>query len=292
MSKFDKAVQIVHEALSQMQENGRSDLRASQEALTKLVRTKPPRMEKSLQSAPTAAAIPAATPASAPRIQETPISTKEPAPLAAGDKAARMDALRKRALVCEKCPHLVRSRTQVVFGVGNIGAELMFVGEAPGADEDLQGEPFVGKAGQLLTRIIETMGFSRNTVYIGNVLKCRPDMPAGESGNRKPRTDEMATCLPYLIEQIEIIQPRAMVALGATAMEGLLGATEPMNRLRGRWHDFKGIPLMATYHPAYLLRNQSITEKRKVWEDMLLVLEKLGKPISEKQRNYFLSKGQ
>ena len=179
----------------------------------------------------------------------------------------------------------------MVFGVGDIDAELMFVGEAPGADEDLQGEPFVGKAGQLLTKIIEAMGFTREEIYIGNVLKCRPDMPPGEPGNRKPRPDEMATCLPYLVEQIEIIQPRVMVALGATAMQGLLDANEPMNRLRGRWHEFKGIPLMATYHPAYLLRNQSNTEKRKVWEDMLMVLEKLGKPISEKQRGYFLSKG-
>ena len=135
------------------------------------------------------------------------------------------------------------------------------------------------------------MGFSRDDVYIANVLKCRPDMPPGDSGNRKPKPAEMATCLPYLRQQIDIIQPRALVALGATAMEGLLGAVEPMAKLRGRWHDFHGIPLMATYHPAYLLRNQSLTEKRKVWEDMLLVLERLGQPISEKQRGFFLSKG-
>ena len=166
----------------------------------------------------------------------------------------------------------------------------MFVGEAPGADEDLQGEPFVGKAGQLLTKIIEAMGFQRGDVYIGNVLKCRPDMPAGDSGNRKPRPEEMATCLPYLVEQIEIVQPKCLVALGATAMQGLLGETTPMGQLRGRWHSFQGIPLMATYHPAYLLRNQSIGEKRKVWEDMLQVLQRLGKPISERQHNFFLSK--
>jgi DNA polymerase len=115
-------------------------------------------------------------------------------------------------------------------------------------------------------------------------------MPPGKSGNRKPLPDEMATCLPYLRQQIDIIEPRAIVALGATAMEGLLGETAPMNQLRGRWHEFNGIPLMATYHPAYLLRNQALGEKRKVWEDMLLVLERLEKPISEKQRNYFLTK--
>jgi uracil-DNA glycosylase family 4 len=198
-----------------------------------------------------------------------------------------LDTLREAALACVKCPHLVRSRTQVVFGVGNPNAELMFVGEAPGADEDEQGEPFVGKAGQLLTKIIQAMGFTREEVYIGNVLKCRPDMPPGSTGNRKPRPEEMKTCLPWLEKQIELIQPRAMVALGATAIEGLLGNTDPVGRLRGRWLDFKGIPVMTTYHPAYLLRNQSNTEKRKVWEDMLKVLEKLGKPISEKQRQYF-----
>jgi DNA polymerase len=208
----------------------------------------------------------------------------------AEERRVRLGALQARVAGCQKCPNLAAARTQVVFGVGDPCAELMFVGEAPGEDEDLQGEPFVGKAGQLLTRIIETMGFSRETIYIANVLKCRPDMPPGESGNRKPRSGEMETCLPYLREQIGVIQPKVLVALGATAMEGLVGETQPMARLRGRWHAFEGIPLMATYHPAYLLRNQSLGEKRKVWEDMLLVLERLGRPISEKQQGYFLSR--
>ncbi len=115
-------------------------------------------------------------------------------------------------------------------------------------------------------------------------------MPPGESGNRKPKPAEMEVCLPYLRQQIDIIQPRALVALGATAMEGLLGETAPMNKLRGRWHEFNGIPLMATYHPAYLLRNQALTEKRKVWEDMLMVLAQLQQPISDKQRGFFLGK--
>ncbi len=198
-----------------------------------------------------------------------------------------LDTLREAALACVKCPHLVKSRTQVVFGVGNPKAELMFVGEAPGADEDLQGEPFVGRAGQLLTKIIQAMGFSREDVYIGNVLKCRPDMPKGMAGNRKPEPEEMNTCLPWLEKQIELIKPKVMVALGATALEGLLEATKPVGSMRGKWLDFRGIPVMATYHPAYLLRNQSITEKRKVWEDMLKVLERLEKPISEKQRKFF-----
>jgi len=201
-----------------------------------------------------------------------------------------MEALRLRVEPCTKCPALAATRTQTVFGVGNIYAELMFVGEAPGADEDRMGEPFVGRAGQLLTRIIETMGFKRSEVYIANVLKCRPDMPPGVPGNRKPRPDEMATCLPYLIEQIEIIRPKCLVALGATAMEGLTGTNAPIGSLRGRWHSFRGIPLMATYHPAYILRNPTNSEKRKVWEDMLKVLEQLGRPITDKQRGYFLNK--
>ncbi|HXO98403.1 MAG TPA: uracil-DNA glycosylase [Chthoniobacterales bacterium] len=198
--------------------------------------------------------------------------------------------LQQAPLACRKCPHLVAFRHQVVFGVGNPDAELMFVGEAPGADEDLQGEPFVGRAGELLTRIIQTMGFSRQEVYIANVLKCRPDMPPGKSGNRPPTAEEMATCLPYLREQIELIEPKLMVALGGVAMRGLLGVDQPMKSLRGRWHQFAGIPVMPTFHPSYLLRNQSLTEKRKVWEDMLLVLERLERPITERQRNFFLAK--
>jgi uracil-DNA glycosylase len=200
---------------------------------------------------------------------------------------AKFDALCEAALACVKCPHLARTRTQVVFGVGNPKAELMFVGEAPGADEDAQGEPFVGRAGQLLTKIIQAMGYRREDVYIANVLKCRPDMPPGVSGNRKPTPEEMSTCLPWLERQIDLIKPRVMVALGATAVEGLLGASAPVSKVRGRWLDFRGTPVMATYHPAYLLRNQSISEKRKVWEDMLQVLERLGRPINEKQRKFF-----
>jgi DNA polymerase len=207
---------------------------------------------------------------------------------ASSEKAAAFAALRERALVCVKCPHLAASRKNVVFGVGNIDAQLMFVGEAPGADEDEQGEPFVGKAGQLLTRIIETTGVGRADVYIANILKCRPNMPAGSSGNRKPRPEEMATCIPYLHEQIDLIRPKVIVALGATAVEGLLGKTVGITKLRGNWQTYRGTPLMPTYHPAYLLRNQSLAEKRRVWEDMLAVMEKLGMPISEKQRNFFL----
>ena len=163
----------------------------------------------------------------------------------------------------------------------------MFIGEAPGADEDQQGEPFVGRAGQLLTRILKAMNFAREDVYIANILKCRPDMPAGSFGNRPPTPTEMQTCRPYLLEQIDIIQPSVLVALGAVAVEGLLGTRAAMRELRGRWHTYNSIPLMITYHPAYLLRNQAPSEKRKVWEDMLQVMERLERPISEQTAKLF-----
>jgi len=201
-----------------------------------------------------------------------------------------MKELRERALVCIKCPNLASSRKNVVFGVGDIHAQLMFVGEAPGADEDVQGEPFVGSAGQLLTKIIQTMGLSRERVYIANILKCRPDTPGQRSGNRKPTPDEMNTCIPYLHSQIDLIQPRALVALGGVAIEGLLGKSGIM-RLRGQWHTYRGIPLMPTFHPSYLLRTTSLADKRCVWEDMLQVMERLEMPITEKQRGFFLARG-
>jgi DNA polymerase len=210
--------------------------------------------------------------------------------LSAEAKTASFAELRQRALACVKCAHLAASRRNVVFGVGDINAQLMFIGEAPGADEDTQGEPFVGKAGQLLTRIIEAMGLARGSVYIANILKCRPDTPGQAAGNRKPTLEEMQTCSPFLHEQIDLIRPQVIVALGATAVEGLLGKTLGITKLRGRWQTYRGTPLMPTYHPAYLLRNQAMSEKRRVWEDMLSVMEKLALPISQKQQNYFLSR--
>src|SRR6516225_773377 len=210
---------------------------------------------------------------------------------AAPSKSQKVDklvAINERVCACVKCPNLANSRTQTVFGVGNPDADLMFIGEAPGVDEDAQGEPFVGRAGQLLTRIIKAMNFMREDVYIANILKCRPDTPGSAYGNRPPTPGEMQTCHPYLVEQIEIIQPSVLVALGAVAVEGLLGTRGTMRELRGRWHTYNSIPLMITYHPAYLLRNQAPSEKRKVWEDMLQVMERLERPITERQRNYFL----
>lgn len=211
-------------------------------------------------------------------------------PVSGSTKAEQLQHLAERAAVCVKCPHLAARRTNVVFGVGNPEARIMFVGEAPGEDEDRQGEPFVGRAGQLLTKMIGAMGLTRDQVYIANILKCRPDMPVGSTGNRKPTKDEMDTCLPYLRAQIDVIKPEVMIALGATAFEGLLGPIGGISKMRGKFLEYRGIPLMPTFHPSYLLRNASNTEKRKVWEDLMQVMERTGMPISDKQRGYFLSK--
>ena len=238
------------------------------------------------KAAPTARQVPVAP--AAPALVSTPAPAIVRTSVTPAEKAAAFAALRERALACVKCPNLATSRKNVVFGVGNIDAQLMFVGEAPGADEDAQGEPFVGAAGQLLTKIITATGLSRADVYIANILKCRPDTPGETSGNRKPTPTEMTTCIPYLHEQIDLIRPKVIMALGATAVEGLLGKTIGITKLRGNWQTYRDTPLMPTYHPAYLLRNQAMSEKRRVWEDMLAVMEKLGMPISEKQRNFFL----
>ncbi|VVM08383.1 hypothetical protein MAMC_02093 [Methylacidimicrobium cyclopophantes] len=216
-------------------------------------------------------------------------------PESSADREERLDrlaALRKEAIGCRRCPHLASFRSQVVFGVGNPNARLFFAGEAPGAEEDRLGEPFVGPAGKLLTRMIEAMGLQREDVYIANILKCRPDLPEGAPGNRKPTPEEMETCLPYLREQIGIIRPEVIVALGATALEGLTGLRKGISALRGSFLDFQGIPLLPTFHPSYLLHKPDLRLKRQVWEDLLLVMERLHLPISQRQRSFFLTKAQ
>jgi uracil-DNA glycosylase len=196
------------------------------------------------------------------RRREGELRSGGPAPVTAGDPAAALGALREEiGPDCTRCKLGRSGRRQVVFGVGNPNAALMFVGEAPGADEDLQGEPFVGRAGQLLTRIIEAIDLRREDVYIANVIKCRPP------GNRAPETDEVATCEPFLFRQIDTIRPRIIVALGTHAAHALLKTDAPISRLRGRVHEFRGgIKLIPTFHPAFLLRSPD--RKRDVWEDM------------------------
>jgi DNA polymerase len=187
------------------------------------------------------------------------------------DATAELARIEARAKVCVKCGELSRCRHSVVFGVGSPRAEIMFVGEAPGHDEDMQGEPFVGRAGELLTKIIAAMGCQREDVYIANVLKCRPPQ------NRTPLPDEITNCLPYLLSQIELIQPKVIVALGATAVRSLLDVQLGITKMRGHWYTFRDIPIMPTFHPAYLLRNPPA--KKEVWEDMKAVLAKLGREV-------------
>jgi DNA polymerase len=291
---YERLLDATIQHLEDLKSRGVRHVAVSPETLSALARP----MAQKLQApdfTPPAIGAPASGPAGAeskqhagPEAGAPPAQSAIANPQSAIEKVAAFAALRERALACVKCAHLASSRQSVVFGVGSLAAQLMFVGEAPGADEDEQGEPFVGKAGQLLTRIIVATGLSRADVYITNILKCRPDTPGQHAGNRKPTPDEMNTCITYLHEQIDLIRPKVIVALGATAVEGLLGKTIGITKLRGTWKTYRGTPLMPTYHPAYLLRNQAMSEKRKVWEDMLAVMERLGLPISEKQRNYFL----
>jgi DNA polymerase len=184
----------------------------------------------------------------------------------AAERAAQLAALAATAAACTRC-RLAEGRSQVVFGTGNPQAELMFVGEGPGAEEDRQGLPFVGPAGELLTKIIQAIGLERAEVYIANVVKCRPP------GNRDPQPDEVAACRGYLERQIELVRPKLLVALGKVAAQALLGTEGPIGQLRGRWHSVQGIPTMVTYHPAALLRNAAL--KRPTWEDMQQVRDRL-----------------
>jgi DNA polymerase len=227
----------------------------------------------------TPSAVPAEAAAPARRARESvaeapPVQLKPSAPIERLDPAervARLKVIADEVAACKTC-RLHETRTQTVFARGSGSAGLCFVGEGPGADEDAQGLPFVGKAGQLLDKMIEAMGFSRDEVYVCNCVKCRPP------NNRKPEMDEMAACGGYLERQLEIIQPEVIVALGATAVQGLLGTTEGITRLRGKWKLYKGrIAVMPTFHPAYLLRTP--TAKRDVWNDLQAVLRQMGRAV-------------
>ena len=194
------------------------------------------------------------------------ISTKpEPAFV---DPAQALRAIREDIGDCTRCRLAKQGRKQIVFGVGNPRAELMFIGEAPGADEDQQGEPFVGRAGQLLNNMIKAMGLRREDVYIANIIKCRPP------GNRTPERDECETCSPFLMRQIATIRPKVLVALGAVAAKTLLAINAPMSELRGKWYDFRGTKLAVTYHPAFLLRDPR--QKKEAWKDLQMVMKDLG----------------
>jgi DNA polymerase len=197
-------------------------------------------------------------------------------PVPGCDREAMLSALAAEVAGCRKCPQLADSRTQTVFGVGSSQTRLMFIGEAPGADEDRQGEPFVGRAGQLLNDMItKGMGLKREQVYIANILKCRPPE------NRTPSVDEANNCLGYLEQQIAIIRPEFICLLGRVAVQGLLNTTNSMGKLRGKWHRYRGIPTIATYHPAYLLRKPE--SKREAWEDLQMLMAAMGLKPSKRQ---------
>ncbi|MBM4374911.1 MAG: uracil-DNA glycosylase [Deltaproteobacteria bacterium] len=202
--------------------------------------------------------------------------------LESGERRRRLEVLASEVASCTRCP-LHETRTRTAFARGNPAAELVFVGEGPGTQEDLQGEPFVGPAGQLLDKMIAAMGFGRDDVYIFNVVKCRPSEQDNPSKDRKPEPDELAACRPFFDRQLELLEPKVMVALGATAVQALTGSTTGITRLRGTWRLYKGrIPLMPTFHPAYLLRSPD--KKREVWEDLQEVMQRLGREAPKKGR--------
>lgn len=218
-----------------------------------------------------------------PRVEALPALFQATAEPETADAAADPDSplhriheltvLAERVSKCHRCPELAGTRTQTVFGVGPVGAEILFVGEAPGADEDRQGEPFVGAAGQMLNRIIAACGLRREDVYICNILRCRPP------GNRQPRPDEADNCREYLERTIEFVGPKVICCWGAVAAQNLLRTKTGITRLRGQFYTYKDIPVLCTFHPAALLEGRSPEKKKDVWEDMKMLLAKIGKPI-------------
>ncbi|MEY2881858.1 MAG: hypothetical protein RLZZ15_4238 [Verrucomicrobiota bacterium] len=240
--------------------------------------------------------MPVRAPAAAPKVAAPALPAPPVVALPDGDKPSRWAALLALVQQDPVCRAHVRPGKKLVLGVGDVDAKIMFVGEAPGAEEEVQGEPFVGPAGQLLTKMIGGMGLQRSQVYIGNLMNWRPEMEVvggGEQfGNRPPTEEELNYCLPYLRAQIEVVAPALIVALGKTAAQGLLGfrAVKTLGEVRGRWHEWCGTPLMVTYHPSYILREATTQKKRMIWEDLLMVMERAALPISDKQRRYFLEK--
>lgn len=285
-----RAVSVSEEGLAQLRESVAA-ARMETVAEVATITTAPFRMAETPR--PAAATV---APASAPVMPVAPAIQ-----LPGGDKQTQWNFLRDQVLNDATCRSHVYAGKKVVFGVGNLDASIMFVGEAPGGDEEDQGEPFVGRAGQLLNKMLKAMGLERGQVYIGNILNWRPEMGArnpdgSQTGNRPPTAQEMAYCLPFIRAQIAIIRPKVLVALGKTAVDGLLGADafKSMGAARGTWHSYADTPLRASYHPSYLLRQEGLTSagakkiKRDAWEDMLAVMERAGVPISEKQKNFFL----
>ena len=227
----------------------------------------PPRRLSAPMALPTVTATPGVL--TSPPIESPPMSDGEQRLQALADLARQVSQ-------CVRCPQLASTRTQTVFGVGPLDPDVCFVGEAPGADEDRSGEPFVGAAGQLLTRIIVASGLSREEVFICNILRCRPP------GNRTPTPEEAGHCKEWLEKTIALVRPRFIVALGGTAATHLLGIKDSITRMRGKFYDYQGIPVLCTFHPSYLLPTRSPEKKKEVWEDMKTLLARMGRPIPGK----------
>ena len=293
--------------LRRLRAGGQRIISVSDEALDQLrVAVKKSQSEKKLEDKvpevlPKPSPVESVVPVAAIRAEVKPVVQSASIPTAgpdiklpAGDKPSRWAALCELVLADPVCLAHIHPGKKIVVGVGSLDAKIFFCGEAPGAEEETQGEPFVGPAGQLLTRMIQGMGLKREEVYIGNIMNWRPDIPGGaggiQEGNRPPTVQEMNYCLPYLRAQIDIVQPELIVALGATAAGGLLGGGtfKTLGEIKGRWHEFAGKPVMVTYHPSYILRNNSNRSKRGIWEDLLKVMDRIGLSVSEKQRNFFL----
>jgi uracil-DNA glycosylase len=194
-------------------------------------------------------------------------------------RSQELTVLAERVSRCTRCPELTSTRTQTVFGVGPVGAEICFVGEAPGFDEDRQGEPFVGVAGQLLNKIIAACGLRREDVYICNILRCRPP------GNRQPKPDECDNCREFLEQTIDLVGPKVICCLGAVAAQNLLRTKVGITKLRSKFYEYRGIPVLCTFHPAALLEGRSPEKKKDVWEDMKMMLVKIGRPVPTAKRN-------
>jgi uracil-DNA glycosylase len=205
-----------------------------------------------------------------------PAETQKQDAMTIDQRRTELQLLAKTVSTCARCAELASTRTQTVFADGRVPVELCFIGEAPGGDEDEQGKPFVGAAGQLLNRILAGCGLKREEVYICNIIKCRPP------GNRTPKPDEAENCREFLTRQLELVRPKFICALGGCAAQNLLNTTQPLGKLRGRFHDFRGIPVICTYHPAYLLPHRNPGKKQDVWDDMKMLLKRMGKPIPRK----------
>lgn len=275
-----RPVDAVIEFLQSEQAHGKSHVFLDDEARDGL-RELYIRARKPVEAQPT---VSMETPAPHPILQVTELTVE------GSDKSSRLDSIKRQAASWAPAKALGSLRETMVFATGSPDAKIMMIGEAPGYYEEKEGQPFVGPAGQKLNDILKAMGLTREEIYISNLVKFRPAIPKQTTNNRKPSSEEMAACLPLVMAEIEIVKPTLIIALGGTSAEGLLKLEGTVGSMRGKWHELSNIPTRVTYHPSYLLQSNSNEVKRALWEDMLAVMEKLGMPISEKQKGFFLPK--